>query len=907
MASNNANNTNNVVNNDDNPQAGAGRPLPKKEADLFRSLVKQHEMKQYKKAIRHANTILKKYPNHGETLAMKGLTLSYMSKREEAHELVKLGLRNDLRSHVCWHVLGLLHRSDRNYDQAIKAYKQALSIDPQNQQILRDLSFLQVQMRDLDGFAVSRNALLTLKSNAKINWIAFALARHLTGDLDGAVKVIDTYLGTLIEGSPELGRCYESSELALYRNSILAQMPNNFQAALDHLISIQDIVVDRGAWLEKKAEYALQLQMFDLAQQIVLEMFRSGLTENHLTHSLYMCAVLHLAQDDDLYLELHRLKGTQTLASYLPLTPDQKQTLREAYSHELLPAFPDSHAVQRIPYVWLEPDELRKALDARCRKDLVLGVPSLCAELCSYIFVQQGDRFVRPQDPVDMKQHALFQMIVEMADGYLSSLQTCGKLADDDDDDDDDPSEPSPSKMLWARFLRAGLHEVAGEYEEGIQLLDSCLELMPSEVDIYELKARLLKAGGDIDAAVQCLDSGRELDRQDRYINNQTTKYMLHAGMEEEALKRISLFTRHEGNAEQNLFDMQCSWYELDLADFLVRKQDWGAGLKKYSAVVKHFEDFTEDQFDFHAYCLRKITLRAYVSVLRYEDEIYGENYFCRAAAGIIKIYLYLFDHPEEDETKEPDYSNMTPAEKKKAKSIARQKKKAAEKKAEETKMKIEANKAKSKGGKATVDDDPTGKELLKKDEMEEAAKYSGLLTRYAPKNLETWLLRYDVAIRRKKPLMALQALYKARALAPDDSGLFARIVDFCVKLDEIRNGSDLVRGVLATETPPLLNHSSVVDFVREAAKRVQSGTVPAADYLDYRCAVAKAIVSTQTGSVAEAASLITEGGIVGRGVTVETCQNAQRVLTSFGPEAEKQTQLWIQSVQQRFPRLSKS
>ena len=82
---------------DANPQAGAGRPLPKKEADLFKNVVKHYEMKQYKKAIKQADTILKKYPNHGETLAMKGLTLNYMSKRDEAHELVKLGLRNDMR------------------------------------------------------------------------------------------------------------------------------------------------------------------------------------------------------------------------------------------------------------------------------------------------------------------------------------------------------------------------------------------------------------------------------------------------------------------------------------------------------------------------------------------------------------------------------------------------------------------------------------------------------------------------------------------------------------------------------------------------------------------------------------------------------------------------------------------
>ena len=64
---------------------------------MFKNVVKHYEMKQYKKAIKQADAILKKFPNHGETLAMKGLTLNYMSKQDEAQELVKLGLRNDLR------------------------------------------------------------------------------------------------------------------------------------------------------------------------------------------------------------------------------------------------------------------------------------------------------------------------------------------------------------------------------------------------------------------------------------------------------------------------------------------------------------------------------------------------------------------------------------------------------------------------------------------------------------------------------------------------------------------------------------------------------------------------------------------------------------------------------------------
>jgi len=48
---------------------------------------------------------------------MKGLVLNCLEKKTEAYDLVKLALRNDMKSHVCWHVYGLLHRSDNNYLQ----------------------------------------------------------------------------------------------------------------------------------------------------------------------------------------------------------------------------------------------------------------------------------------------------------------------------------------------------------------------------------------------------------------------------------------------------------------------------------------------------------------------------------------------------------------------------------------------------------------------------------------------------------------------------------------------------------------------------------------------------------------------------------------------------------------------
>ena len=66
-----------------------------------------------------------------------------------------------------------------------------------------------------------------------------------------------------------------------------------------------------------------------------------------------------------------------------------------------------------------------------------------------------------------------------------------------------------------------------------------------------------------------------------------------------------------------------------------------------FTHVFKHFEDFREDEFDFHSYCLRKQTLRAYVKMLRMEVQLYHHIYYSKAAWGAIETYLLLADQPE--------------------------------------------------------------------------------------------------------------------------------------------------------------------------------------------------------------------------------------------------------------------
>ncbi len=70
---------------------------------------------------------------------------------------------------------GLLQRSDKKYDEAIKCYRNALKWDKDNLQILRDLSLLQIQMRDLEGYRVSFNLFAELQYCSEFYKIALFL------------------------------------------------------------------------------------------------------------------------------------------------------------------------------------------------------------------------------------------------------------------------------------------------------------------------------------------------------------------------------------------------------------------------------------------------------------------------------------------------------------------------------------------------------------------------------------------------------------------------------------------------------------------------------------------------------------------------------------------------------------
>lgn len=783
------------------------RSLPQKEQGLFKSLVRLYETKQLKKAVKTADQILKKFPQHGETLAMKGLAISQLDRKDEAYRLVREGLMRDMKSHICWHVYGLLYRGDQDYHEAAKAYLNALRLDPENQQILRDLALLQIQIRDYEGFEESRRKLLLIRPSHRANWLGVAVAFHLQGVFDQALLVLKTYQDTLDEAAESDQDPFERSELHLYKLSIFEEA-KMFNEALEYLSAHEKEVLDSLAVRELRARLLASLNRMEEA----CDQMRSLLATNPDNHQYY-----------------------RDLCDLAAKGKSAEEANEEAIRicDEMALSHPEAYAPGRIVLSLLSGEDPRFAerLDRYVRPMLLRGVPSLFSDIKA--LYDDSSRVV-----------AIEQLFVSFLNGLKSEQAGLPKPPMSPDSTapvtPDERSSPEKDKaaLPWVLLFLSQHYDRVGDYEKALATVDEAIALEPDTVECLLFKARFLKHCGDIDSAVDVLDKARNMDLADRYVNTKCAKYALRANRVSQAEAWVSIFARDgDVGGVQALYEMQCMWFELEAAESHLRCGQYGPALKKFTAVERHFSDFVEDQFDFHTYCLRKLTLRSYVSMLRMEDELRKHIYYQRAAQGSIRCCLALEDMTEAEREATSGgmadvkgYASMSHADRKKA--LNKMKKRVAKKKGKasmsganqssairDSSPKPTANghsheggpdkgkgqksnqaqasgankedgtsgsaKNSSQGGdksKSTgwMDVDPDGSERVRElldlavknvTPLTEATKRIQMLEANAQDSIEVCCLGFEIAMRKKRYLQALRAARKARSIDAEHPG----------------------------------------------------------------------------------------------------------------------------------------
>ncbi|KAL9588617.1 MAG: hypothetical protein Q9203_002582 [Teloschistes exilis] len=718
------------------PQQQQPLQMSSKERTLFQGLVKHYETKQYKKGLKAAEQILRKHPTHGDTQAMKALIFNAQGKEEEAFELCKVALKNAMKSHVCWHVYGLLWKSIKNYEEAIKAYKFALKLEPDSHQILRDLALLQVQVRDYQSYIQSRRAILQTKSPSRQNnsasrqnWTALAVAQHLAGDLYDAERTLTTFEETLRSTPAKTDN--EHYEAVLYKNTIIAETGET-ERALDHLEAVFKNLLDRTVAMELRAQYLLQLDRKKEAEKA----YRALLDRNSEYRAYY-----------------------EGLRKAMAIEEGDTESLKSLYD-EYGKKNPRGDTSRRVPLDFLHGENFRAAADQYLQRMLHKGVPSTFANIKA-LYSDSAKR----------------EVIQDLAHGYVSVTHTplangdAEKQANGEEKADNEKSSFNVSALYF--LAQHYNYHLSRDLAKAMEFVDKGIDAKPEDVNFHMTKARIWKHRGNLQKASETMEKARSLDERDRYINSKAAKYQLRNNENAAACENMGKFTKKDtiGGPVGDLTDMQCMWYVYEDGEAYSRQGKLGMALKRFTSVKEIFEIWEDDQYDFHAFSMRKGQIRAYVDMMKWEDKLREHPFFSRAAISAVKIYLRLFDDPTlADESAHGgmngDLKGMSSTERKKAKKKAKQE--------QEKREQAEAEKADAKKtARASADDepkkedkDPTGAKLVATAEpLVEAMKFLIPLLEFSSKSINAQQVGFEVFIRRRKHLLALRCLLAARAI----------------------------------------------------------------------------------------------------------------------------------------------
>eukprot|EP00010_Vexillifera_abyssalis_P008855 CAMPEP_0201550478 /NCGR_PEP_ID=MMETSP0173_2-20130828/6824_1 /ASSEMBLY_ACC=CAM_ASM_000268 /TAXON_ID=218659 /ORGANISM="Vexillifera sp., Strain DIVA3 564/2" /LENGTH=1040 /DNA_ID=CAMNT_0047960453 /DNA_START=697 /DNA_END=3819 /DNA_ORIENTATION=- len=735
--------------------------LPPRESSLFKVVIKFCDNKQYDKGIKQADTILNRFPRHGETLAMKGLMMSQLGYQEKAFELVRQGLRENIRSHICWHVHGLVHRADKNYREAIKCYQQSLRIKP-NMQVLRDLSMLQAQCRDMVGFTATRHKILQMKPASKLHWLTFSLGQCLSGSPAKASNVIQTYLnarGGQESPTKSIDR-FELSEILLYQ-ALMLKKQARYKEAIDFLIKEQPRITDVYGMLEQLYHLYMVSNQFDEAYAICTQLIHRNCENLDYHRWLYQVEYQRSSFSD-----ASSSSSSSDLATASSPTPDhagssiirrlqsQQITKLLTFYDELAKREPRADAPHRQPLEWLPADhaEFEQRADNYLRPKIRRGVPSLFVSIKSVLLLDKEKRAI----------------IGQLVSNYLDALSEHARFPDAKPDE-----EEPPTALLWTLVFLCQFYDLNGHYEKALTSIDKAIEHTPTAVDLYPFKGKVLKHLGDLKGAAEIYEQARKLDLADRYLNTRCAKRMYRSDQIDRAANIIAFFIKEDEKVDTYLYDMQCIWAELECAEAHFRLAQYGPALKQFNAVLNHFDEFIADQMDFHQYCGRKATIRAYLEMIEFVDSIRASKQYVRATTGLIKCYLHLDGAKTSDSSptvSQGKYAGLSDAERKKAMAKerkAQQQAKAA--KAAQAILNTRSGKSAKKSKKKKyepketlhyVRDDPNGEKLVATDKpLEQAAKALRLAAPFNKKSASLHTVAFEVYLRTGKFLLALQAL----------------------------------------------------------------------------------------------------------------------------------------------------
>jgi tetratricopeptide (TPR) repeat protein len=687
--------------------------LPLAEKINYKKLCQAYDAREYKKGITIADSVLAKAPLCSEVVAMKGMCLYQNEKLEGddgAFALIKSGIKDNFTSAALWHALGVCYRGERDDQQAYACFKKAWKFDGDRSThaINRDITAMAIQMRDWATYSEVRQKALHQKSNVRYNWITYAVSQHMLGNVRLAAGIMDVMGQVMDWGDGAI----EATEVHLYRAqlAILCNQPKDAIAILT-----KENIVDETGKLQLLAKahgmHTSKSSKKD-AEKVYLELFALGLNERDV---LYDIAALREIEVDPLPT---RLPGVT------PKPPRESAAFVELLD-EISAKFPKVDAPRRLALDYCPLPQLARRVEDYCRPLIAKMVPSLTSVLKT-LYASAAR--------VTIVEEVFTRWEAELEAGAGVEFAACAPNCSL-------PNRPNPLWLVCVLQFLSSHYLRKGDFAKAHAYVDRAITHTPTIEMLHLQRAKIYYRQGKVIDAAHHADIARKLDLQDRYVNGKAAKYWLRAGDIEVADRVIALFLKTSPVDETylNMYEMQNAWYEIELGDAYMLRDDPLNALKAYRMVAKHYQDNHDELLEYHAYTLRRCNIRAFVDIIENDDANAKQRFYLKMAPKIVKAYLKVQEEGEDAVRQKcvarPDISE-DPA------LVDVEDRKRIKKMIKDHEMNVELS-----------------------DVLGACTPFLAALQTHQPTCPQTHTLAFEVALRRCKPLLAAAAIHKLREL----------------------------------------------------------------------------------------------------------------------------------------------
>ena len=523
-------------------------------------------------------------------MALKGLSLLGLKDKENAEKLIKDSLKLGFKNAICWHFYAIFNKETKNYSQSIKCYLQSHKNDPENYNVLRDISYLQLFLGKFNDFAEFSKKALSLRPTLNSNWIAYAFSQYLIGDYDNALYLINK----IEDMQKENIKKQEVNQIYLFKGEILLKL-NKYDDCIKELTSNLDKKCS-----DRNLFYSLIIKAAFLGKKndIGIEYCNKGLLLN--------------PEDVNYYIWYLSLKTNEKIENYdnlIKLGNDESKSkiFYEILINEIKPQIKKSKVYDRLELALSSGETFIKLFNEYFLRNIKLNLISF--------FINVKFIYLHLEKKTEIISNILTKHLESIEkNNYLDlSLTNNEKIS-------------KINEITWLYYYASQHYDYFKDLNKALKYINKAIKNIPSVVEFYMLKSKILKHLLLYEESSLSMKKAKELDLSDRYLNAKHAKSALRNDNIDES-KSIMIEFVKDPLFEENMKRTQCMWYETECGYCYLKNNLILHSHRMFKNILMQVDNMFEDQNDFYNYSLRRYMLNDFFALIKFMKKIYNGKY----------------------------------------------------------------------------------------------------------------------------------------------------------------------------------------------------------------------------------------------------------------------------------------